>query len=257
MSYFLLEDGASRLLEEDGASGLLLEATSATPAAAPRVLIARARHAPRRGAAAVGRVIPAAPAAATRPAAPALVARARAPARRGAATVTRPVPAAPPAVWTYAGNKVGGNTSATTLALTLPNPVAAGDLIAVGVVTWNGTALTSGQVSVADNKGNGPYNLAVWETGNGTANVSTGVFWLTAATGGSSFQVTITSTVSAFLTGMVGEFAHTTAGAVAVDSAAGAHGLSASPSFGPLAVAGTDLVFAAINATGKSETNPT
>jgi hypothetical protein len=147
--------------------------------------------------------------------------------------------------WTYAGNSAGGNTSGTSLSITLPNAVTAGDLIVVGVVTWNGTPLTSGQVGCSDNKGN-TYSLAKWETNGGVGNLATGVFWGVAVTGGASFSVTITSSVSAFLTAMAGEFS--AAGAtVSLNSTASANGSSTAPSTGSLTVTGTDLVFAVVN----------
>ena len=106
-------------------------------------------------------------------------------------------------------NLAGG----TTITVSFPGAVTAGNLIVVGFVQWSATGDV---ITVSDSKGNS-YAAAGTRaslTGTGIA----AIYWGIATTGGSSFSVTVSVTsAGAYLTMMIGEFSFGAGSTISVE----------------------------------------
>ena len=130
----------------------------------------------------------------------------------------------------------------TTLSATFASPVTAGNLIVVGLGSFGGGATT-----VKDSINNTNYSQAALI---GSASSQAGIYWYVAPVGGSSFQVTLTSTSSSFPSMTIDEFSFTPGASISAEGAATGGLNNASPAISTptttITPSGTDLIFCTI-----------
>ncbi len=133
----------------------------------------------------------------------------------------------------------GAPASSTSVSFT--SPVTAGDLVVVAVGTWSVPSVSS--FTVSDNKGN-TYTQAVLDNTGSTRTVA--IYYAIVSTGGSSFQVTVTPSASAYTTIAINEYSGV--GAIAVDTTGTGNGTSTTPSAGSLVLSGSGELVAMMTA---------
>jgi hypothetical protein len=122
--------------------------------------------------------------------------------------------------------------SSSALALTYPNPTTTGNLLVL-VLSWFAGSAPS--FTVTDNAGN-TWNLAVTNSNSLTNGVA--IYYVAQATGNASLQITVTPSVSVFLSAWINEYHITSPSANgALDQTSGSNGNSSSPTSGSVTTA--------------------
>jgi hypothetical protein len=142
--------------------------------------------------------------------------------------------------WVQSGG--AASNAAPSLTATFTNPVAAGDLVVVLTACYQAQGAT---VSVTDNHGNTYHNGSHANLNiNAGANEVLDIWYCVVATGGPSFQVTMTPSVADEISLGIAEFAFNGL-PLTLGASSSNWGISAAPTTGNLLIQGSDLVVAA------------
>jgi hypothetical protein len=127
----------------------------------------------------------------------------------------------------------------STLSATFPGAIAAGDLIVVSVTYWySGAAPT-----VQDSVNSTGYTYIGQTPANNSGQI--GTWYYVAASGGSNFEVTVTSNGTQYLAMTIDAYSFTPGDVVSIDSDGYATGSSATPTLSSaLSITASDLVYA-------------
>ena len=137
----------------------------------------------------------------------------------------------------------------STLSATFPGAIAAGDLIVVSVTYW----YSAPAPTVQDSVNSTGYTYIGQTPANNSGQI--GTWYYVAASGGSNFEVTVTSNGTQYLAMTIDAYSFTPGDVVSIDSDGYATGSSATPTLSSaLSITASDLVYATCTLDAPSET---